>query len=213
MSDAAQSWTDKLPEYEQRAHEVCDLAILKTKDGRFWQVVSWLLYLLSFRQFSRQTFLERFATTMGPIQAYPSSWKGISALLVTHESQHCQQCLFAGWFVPVFGWFFGRRVRIWVGLLPMAFVYGLFPLPLFFAWGRFRLELDAERRAWQAALDNGWLSPERIIQRADEKGELVASWSYLRSWPKKWAVQSFQRRAERLVELWNQQQASSKTES
>lgn len=206
-----ESWTEERLEYERHAREICDLAILTTKDSWFWKTIAWSLCILSLGRMSRRRFLEDFATTMGPIQAYPRHWRDLSPLLVVHESRHCQQFLIAGWFVPIFGWFFGRRVRLWLGLLPMALIYGMFPIPVFFAWGRFRLELDAELQAWRAALDNKWLSPEQVIERARDRGALVSSWDYLKSWPKTWAVSSFQRRAMQLVESRNLQKDSGQT--
>lgn len=201
MNDQGPSWTARREEFQQHAHETCQLAVLTTKDGRFWKIVSWCLFVLSAGQFRRREFLEDFATTLGPIQAYPRHWRELSPLLVVHESRHCQQFLFAGWFVPIFGWL-GPRARVWCGLIPMSLAYGFFPLPVFFAWGRFRLELDAESQAWRAALQNQWMTPDEIISRARQKGELVASWSYLKSWPTKWSVKSFQRRAEQIVASW-----------
>lgn len=189
------SWIDRKSEYDQWLRQYCRVVQLVTKQSRFWKLVAVGMACVSLGRFSRLRFLEDFATTLGPIQAYPHQWTSLSRRLLVHEARHTQQFLFAGWFVPVLGWL-GAPVRVWVGLLPMALVYGLFPLPMFFAWGRFRLELDAEAAAWRVGLSEGWLSPAEVRQRADDFGKMVASWAYLKSWPERWSVAAFQRRAE-----------------
>lgn len=198
------SWVDELEQYRELTGDVRDVVRLTTKDNRFWKLVGVMLAMASLGQFSRQRFMEGFATTLGPIQAYPRTWSQIKRYMLVHESQHTRQFLFAGWFVPLFGWV-GRPLRVWAGLLPMALVYGLFPLPVFFAWGRFRLELDADAHAWRAALRNQWMTPDEVRDRAQEFAGLVSSWAYLKSWPVGWTRKAFAKRAEIEIELWQKE--------
>ncbi len=199
----SKSWTEKRDDYLAIAREVNDVVTLTTKDGWFWRAVASALFVVSFGQFSRERFLNEFASTLGPIQAYPASWTGLSKMLVVHEARHTRQFLFAGWFVPIIGWL-GKRVRVWVGLLPMALVYGLFPLPIFFAWGRFRLELDADSYSWRVALRRGWKSPDQVRSQANWFAKQISSWAYLRTWPTSWTIQAFERRAEEVIREWEQ---------
>ena len=192
------SWTDRRVEYQQLADEIAGHAVLITKDGPFWRIVSWCLWLLSFGKMSRSRFLEEFATTLGPIQAYPRQWPKLSRALIIHEARHTQQCQFAGWFVPVVGWF-GSGLRVWVGLLPMAIAYGIFPLPVLLAWGRFRLELDADATSWKECLRRGWATPAEVRERATQFANTVASWAYLRPWPRTWTVNAFSRKAAQVI--------------
>lgn len=194
------SWTEHRERYEELLGDVVDVAKLTTKDHWIWRGVAWSLALASFGNFSRSRFMTRFATTFGPIQAYPREWSEISEEMIIHESRHTQQFLFAGWFVPLFGWV-GRKLRVWVGVLPMAVVYGFFPLPIFFAWGRMRLELDADAYVWRQGLREGWMSPDDVRVRAQDFAETVASWAYLRSWPSAWTVRAFLKRAEYEISL------------
>ena len=189
------SWTESKTEYRDWLRQHCPVVYLVTKQGRFWSLVAMGMACLSLGKLSRLRFLEDFATTLGPIQAYPARWSSLSRRLLVHEARHTQQFLFAGWFVPVLGWL-GAPIRVWAGVLPMAIVYGFFPLPMFFAWGRFRLELDAEACAWRVGLAEGWLTAAEVRQRAEDFGRTVASWAYLRSWPQRWSVASFRKRAE-----------------
>jgi hypothetical protein len=180
------------------AREISDVIQLTTKDGWFWRAAAWGLFLLSFGRVKRRHFLEDFASTLGPLQAYPKQWERISPVLIAHEGRHVQQYLFAGWFVPVVGWL-GRRVRVWAGLLPTALIYALFPLPVFLAWGRFRLELDAESYGWKRGLKQGWMTADEVRSRARRCARLVSSWAYLKAWPRRWTMRAFERRAEQII--------------
>lgn len=199
------SWIEQQAEYEELARRVCSVAKVTTKEHLFWRVAASFLAIVSFGRLKRSDFLRVFATTLGPLQAYPQEWTELSRTIIVHESRHTQQFLWAGWFVPVFGWL-GSKVRVWVGVLPMAIVYGGFPLPIFLAWGRFRLELDAEAYAWRIGLAEGWLTEDQVRFRADWHARRVASWSYLRAWPESWALHAFGERAEAEISRQNQRE-------
>jgi hypothetical protein len=195
------SWTQTADEYVRLARSVAPVSIITTKNSRFWQLAAWSLFLLSLGRFARRSFLENFASTLGPVQAYPHGWAELPHRLIVHEARHTRQFLLAGWFVPIFGWL-GPRARVWAGLLPVALIYGFFPLPVFFAWGRYRLELDADSYSWKVALEQGWMSPDEVRRRASAFAETIASWAYLKAWPTRWTQRAFQRRAEELIRNW-----------
>jgi hypothetical protein len=163
--------------------------------------VAWGLFVVSIGRIQRERFLQQYATTLGPIQAYPRHWLRIPPDLLAHETRHTHQFQVAGWFVPIVGWL-GPSVRVWVGAIPMAIVYGTFPLPAFFAWGRFQLELDAESFAWKLGLEQGWLTPGEVRQRAGWAAQQIAGWMYLKAWPRRWAARAYAHRADQIIGKW-----------
>jgi hypothetical protein len=201
------SWVDDKDRYQALARQTCSQARLAVKSGPFWQAVAWALWLASAGRLSRRRFMTEFASTLGPVQAYPPAWKQLSPALVVHEARHTWQFARAGWLVPVAGWL-GSRCRVWAGLLPMALAYGCFPLPVFFCYGRMRLELDAESHAWSVALRRQWTDPDRVRRRAESFAETVSSWAYLRSWPASWTRTAYLRRAEQVIADWRQEQST-----
>ncbi|MCA9177285.1 MAG: hypothetical protein KDB14_22505 [Planctomycetales bacterium] len=192
------TWTDDLESYRATARLCSPVVDLVSKDHWVWRWIAWGLWLCSAGRLSRQRFLRDFATTLGPLQAYPAHWPRISRALIIHESRHTVQCERLGWLVPLVGWL-GRAPRAWSGLLPMGLVYLLLPLPIFFAWGRMRLELDAENASWRIGLREGWHTPERVRQQAIAFADLVSGPEYLWSWPRTWTRRCFSRRAERTI--------------
>ncbi len=195
------SWTQSADEYVRLAQSIAGVSVITHKNGRFWRVVAWSLFVLSLGRFARKSFLEDFASTLGPVQAYPHGWAELPHRLIVHEARHTRQFLLAGWFVPILGWL-GPRARVWAGLLPVGLIYGFFPVPMFFAWGRYRLELDADAYSWKVALERGWMSPEEVRQRAVRFADTISSWAYLKTWPAGWTRRAFQQRAEEVIQNW-----------
>lgn len=192
------TWTESQLYYEELAREVCPYCRLTTKEGWFWEFASWVLLVASLGRFSRKRFLEDYASTLGPIQAYPRHWPRISEFLIVHEARHTAQFARAGWLVPGLGWL-GAPWRVWVGILPMAIAYGVLPLPIGLAWGRLWLELDADSYAWETALARGWLSAEQVRARSSTFARTLSSWDYLLAWPTAWALRIFEQRAEAVI--------------
>ena len=109
------SWTNDRDRLLSLAKSVDSSVILTTKDGFFWKAISWILFIISFGKQSRKTFLTIFATTIGPIQAYPKEWSVQSVeFVVVHESRHTKQ----------FRWF-GFGLSPWVGI-PFMFIFYIF---------------------------------------------------------------------------------------
>lgn len=200
------TWTLSRFRYERIARSVSPAIRLTTKDAWPWRVIAWALFLVTLGRLKRARFLEDFATTIGPIQAYPRAWPTLRDRTVVHEGAHTLQFLAAAWFVPVLGWL--RWWPTWtafVGVLPMAVAYLLFPVPLLLAWGRYRLELAADARSWAWALEAGALDPAGVRQRARAFAETVSSWAYGRAWPRAWALRGFARRAEAVIAAFEAQ--------
>jgi hypothetical protein len=132
-----------------------------SKTGWFWSTLHWALVILSFGQ--QRNFLIGYATTIGPWIALPESWflalrrgtpPGWLRRTVEHELVHYRQFKAAGLGHPV------------VGIVPLGLVYLLLPLPLGFAWCRWRLELPAYVRQIQQLLAelhvDSEITPEQV---------------------------------------------------
>ena len=180
-------WAKEREKYQTIATSIDPAATVLTKDHWLWSATWYALAIVTFGLIivgmPKRKYLERYATTLGPWHGYPSTWPALSKRLLVPECRHTPQVGFAGWFVPVFGWFFGRKARAVAGLVPMAIVYGLLLLPLGFCVGRWQLELDADRTAWHWALRNGY-SDEYVRERAREFGDKVCGGPYLWAWLK-----------------------------
>ena len=120
------SWVDEKAKYDAIAAQIEPAAVVMTKDHWLWSAAWYFLAVITLGLImlgmGKTKFLTRYATTLGPWHGYPRDWPALSKRLLTHECRHTTQFVFAGWFVPVLGWFFGRKVRAVVGLLPMAIV-------------------------------------------------------------------------------------------
>jgi hypothetical protein len=184
------SWVYKKYFYKSIAQSIEKTAIITTKKSWFWSFLWWCmcvptLGLISLRM-PKSRFLKKYSTTIGPIQAYPQEYSHINEMLIVHECQHTKQAIFCGYFVPFLGWlegFFGRKIRAWVGLPIMLLVYGVLPFPIYFCYGRYRLELNADRRACEWALKNGY-SMDYLEKYLEYRANCVGGGEYLWSWPK-----------------------------
>lgn len=166
-------------------------AIIVSKSHWLWTAlwVGFILITLGLGAIgmSRRRFIEEFATTIGPWVGIPEGWlrtDSASPSVIVHESGgHVKQFAFAGWFIPIIGWFFGRKVRAAAGALPMLLVYGVVVFPIGLAICRLLLEIDAEKAAWRWELKQG-ASAEGVLLRARDFGETVCGPAYLWSWPR-----------------------------
>lgn len=196
------SWVVERYKYQAIMTEVEPAAIVCTKDSWLW-TAAWVflavltLGLIAIKMPLRR-FLEDFATSLGPWHGYPRKLPALSKRLLVHEGRHTTQAVFFGWFVPVLGWCFGRKVRAVVGLIPMGLVYGVLLLPIYLALGRLLCELDADKTSWRWMIRNGYAEAE-VFLRATEFGNLVTSGAYLWAWPRKWGVGMFERAAEKVA--------------
>lgn len=183
------SWVDRKDELETKARQIDPAVHLTTKDGWFWKALAAILLVLSFGTFKRERFLERFATTIGPLQAYPREWSAAQvAHVLIHESRHTRQFRVCGFFI-----------HPWVGVPLMALIYGLLPLPAGLAVFRAWLELDADRYRWRVLLEQGKTPPDWIRRRAESFAMTVSGPSYIWSLPRPWLEKWFRRAAEKVI--------------
>lgn len=181
------SWVEDRARYEAVAHEVEPSVVLTTKDTWFWRAIAWFLSAITFGAFPAERFLTRFATTLGPIQAYPRGWGRLSDGLIVHESRHTRQARWCGlWTHP------------WVGLPIMGVLYLLLPLPIGLAWFRYRFELDASAAKWRHMLKVG-TAPSIVKAEAERFAAVVASAAYGWPWPKPWVLWGFRRKLKRVM--------------
>lgn len=165
-------WTSDKERLEELAHDIDPAIRLTTKNGWFWKAIAWILFIITFGRFKREMFLEEFATTIGPIQAYPEAWSAAQVEgALPHEGRHTRQARA-----------FGLFLHPWVGLPPMAVAYLLLPLPMGFAVCRAWLELDADRCRWRVMLAQG-AEPDHVRERAASFAETVSGAAYAWSMP------------------------------
>ena len=182
------SWLEHKEEILSTFQLIDPSVILVTKDGWFWKVLGKILAFLHATNYIE--FINSYATTLGPVQAYPSSWTMEQVLNVgSHECRHTRQCRY-----------FGFGISPWAGLPFMAVAYLLLPLPILFAWCRYRLELDADKGRWQYLWNTG-STDEEILETAKFCATQVSSKSYLFSVPKVWALWGFDRAARKFLGL------------
>jgi hypothetical protein len=179
------TWVEHKDCYLRIVRKYDSSIILTTKDSWFWRACAWLVAIFTFGGISRQRFLSDFGTTLGPVQAYPSSWSSLSTELLIHEARHTAQ---ARWF--------GLGISPWLGLPLMAVAYLLLPLPLGLAYFRYMLELDADRATWRQMLRDG-MSTQTVLKRAAKFGKLVGGGSYGWAWPG--AEEGFKRAAAKVA--------------
>jgi len=128
-------------------------------------------------------WLKNRAVTVGSLIFIPESWpEAYAREVIPHECRHVWQY---------------RRLGLglaWLGVIPFLLCY-LLPLPLGLAWGRFKLELDAEAWSWGCVFEPG--RREAIGVRARAFAEALSSWRYGWAWPRKWVEKAFAREVDR----------------
>lgn len=180
---------EKSPEYlfHNRAKKFDKSIKLHNKNNWISCLIAWLLYLLSFGNFSRRAFLTRYATTLGNHIYFPSEWSVYAvADVLPHEARHVKQ----------FRWL-GCGIHPILGLPLAAIVYLLLPIPVLGAFGRFLMELDADKFKWRYMLSNITVEDRSVHefmqhnvllhaqQRAKKLSTAPYFWSIPYSWSKK----------------------------
>lgn len=164
------SWVNFKHEYEPIARSIDSSVKLVVKEGWFWETLGVLVMIFTFGGISRERFMNDYATTIGPLQAYPRRFEKLSRRLLVHECRHTRQ---ARWL--------GLGIHPWVGLPLLAVLYLLAPLPLGFAWFRWRFEIDADLTSYRWMLKNGYSATE-VMLRAKAFGSKVCGSNYGWSW-------------------------------
>jgi hypothetical protein len=182
------SWTKDKEELQTKAREIDSSVILTTKNSLFWKMIATVLYWLSFGYFKKDTFLKKFATTLGNIQAYPEEWDTATVeSVIIHESRHTAQARWCG-----------LGIHPLVGLPIMSLLYLLLPIPMFGALFRTWFELDAERKVWKYYLAKG-VQDSWVLQDAERFAILVAGPSYLWAFYKPWNVAWYTKAAQKVI--------------
>jgi hypothetical protein len=196
------SWVRERYKYQKLAEAAEPVAVVTTKDHWGWTALYVLGCALTLGVLalgiSRETFLEKFATTFITRQGYPRAWPSLSNRVVVHESRHTTQSTWFGWLFAPVAWA-NRRLRAWLGVPGFALAYFVLPLPIGLAAGRFYLELDADKAAWRRGLREGWLTPDEVLRHAARRAETMSGGAYVWAWPRPWARGSYRRAADRIV--------------
>lgn len=177
-------WSANRGDYQTFARSIDPSVVITEKRGWFWWFLGLCLTVVTCGRIRVSGFMENYATTIGPIQAYPVEWPRLDYGLIAHEARHTRQCRWCG-----------LGISPWLGLLLYAILYLLLPLPLGLAYGRFYFELDADRSRWRWQLDQG-VDPAIIRARALAFGATISGAAYGWSWPRTWVVRAFLQAAE-----------------
>jgi hypothetical protein len=186
----AHSWVKDKERLTALAHTIDNSVRLYTKDNWFCKTLAVLLIIVTFAWMSSlkakeryRDFLERFATTIGPLQFFPVGWK-IEQVerVVIHESRHTRQ---ARWF--------GLWIHPWVGLPLYAVFYLLLFLPFGLAFFRALFERDAMKFELRWQYTRGKMTKAQVCERATRFGNTVCSSKYAWALPKRWGVPWFEK--------------------
>jgi len=182
------SWVSMRPFFQSLAKSIDRASVVTVKEGWFWETVAVLAPIFTFGGMSRRQFLTEFATTIGPVQAYPANWPVERvAALIPHEARHTRQ---ARWF--------GLMISPWLGLPLMAIAYYFLFFPVGLAWVRYRLELDADAFGWRYRLRHGE-GILRVRERAANFSKIVASGAYGYPWPAPLVRRGFERKLRQVL--------------
>jgi hypothetical protein len=125
-------------------------------------------------------FFPDFAFTLANYHFYPRNWSKKTLLRVLpHESRHTAQFRWAG-----------LGIHPIIGFIPMMVLYVFFPIPIFFAVGRFFLELDADKACFDYLLTNNLATKQSILFRIKQRINSLTGKDYLYSVPK-WFAKYF----------------------
>lgn len=196
------SWTD--PQHRPRLEllaKTFDKSIkLYTKDNWFCRAIAWILctlytiITLGFKRYDREAFFTRFATTIANYHFYPKEWSPWQVeTTLPHEGRHTKQLKWMGY-----------GLHPLLGLSTSLPVYAFLPIPIGLAYGRFYMELDAERTTWKWKLENNIITPSEVRTRAESFATTVAGPAYFYCWPKSWAIKKFKKEAEEVINEYQQ---------
>jgi hypothetical protein len=184
----AGGWLGERARLEALARAIEPSVRIQTKDGAHWRALAWLAAVATGGGISRRTFLEDYATTLGPLHGYPAGWSAerVEATLV-HEARHTRQARWCG-----------LGLHPWLGMPLFAALYLALPLPVGLGLARLLFELDADRAGWRHALAAG-ATPDAVRARAREFAGRVCSGHYGWPVPRRLGTALFARAAERVI--------------
>lgn len=182
-------WTDHKRKLQVLGQSIDKSVRVHTKDNGFSYFLAWLVFLFTFGGMSRKTFLERFATTIGPFQFYPKEWSYESVeRVIVHESRHTRQ---ARWF--------GLGIHPLLGLPVFGILYLLLFLPLGLSFFRALFERDAMRFELKWHYTKGKMNATQLRARAERFGRTVCSGNYGWALPRAWGLPWFKGVAEDII--------------
>jgi len=156
------SWTQHHDELELWAQTLDPSIKLYTKDNWFCKALANILWFLSVvftagqNIYPRERFLEKSATGIAHMVFIPENYDNIEHVerVVVHEARHVKQFRYLGFFIhPVLG-------------IPLAAVIYLFTLfPIYLAFGRFYMEMDAKITEWEWRIEEGELDYKGLIDK------------------------------------------------
>ena len=155
----------------QILEEFPSYVIINKSDSKLMKIISVLLMIVTFGQM--KTYMTSFITTMGTTVYVPSSWSLIDTAgkcaILRHERVHMRQAKRMGRFL-------------------FSLCYVLLPLPLFLAWGRASLEMEAYAETLAAWNEYGGNITDDAF-RADIIGNFTSSsYGWMYPFPKKMAA-------------------------
>lgn len=140
----------------------------------------------------KERFINNFLTTIGPWILVPKNFNLDDFYwILPHEARHVKQYRF-----------FAFGLHPLLGFPGMLFVYALLPLPMFGAFGRVYLEMDAERARWKELLriwKNESLALAILYSRCEDFANTVASSMYFYSMPTSFVKWYFRRKLEKII--------------
>jgi len=172
------SWYHERHRLERLAKTMDPAAKLRLKTSKLWGVTS---------------ALKTFAITIGSTVYIPAEWSAsqVEGVLPHEILGHMKQFRWCGlWIHPD------------LGLPLMAVLYLLVFLPVYLAWGRYRLELHAETKSWCYHLENRRWLPDDVRSKAERSATNVSGAAYVWAVPRPWALWGFRRRAEKVIARW-----------
>ena len=137
------SWTKDKEELTRLAYQFDKSIVLKTHENKLSKSLAWINFILTFGKQTREHFLKHFAFTIGNYHFYPKEWdKEQVERTLPHEARHTWQMKKLG---------FG--IHPLLGLPLFLLIYCFLPLPIYFSFGRFYLELDADKAYYKYLLN------------------------------------------------------------
>lgn len=145
--------------------EFPDFKIVSKSDSWFMKVLSWLLLIVTFG--SQKTFMTKFITTFGNTIYVPKDWESVPEVnrvgTLRHERVHLRQ-----------------QVRY--GRVLFTFLYLVPFFPLFFAYGRAKLEMEAYSETILAVAELKGLDKVRSKEFRDHIASHFVTGSYGWMW-------------------------------
>lgn len=197
------TWAIRRSLYQRIAKRVESTAVIEIKSKWYWSALYWIGVIFTFGLLifgiSHRKFMNEYATTLITRQGYPKIWRVLSIRVIIHECRHTTQAVLFGWLFFPIAWI-NRRLRAWLGLPLFALIYFILPFPIYFAAGRFYLELDADKKAWRECLRQLLMTPDAVRSHAKRRAERLSSGNYFWAWPSPLARRSYNKAAEFIIE-------------